>query len=143
MGEHEMKLSRVVAVATVVAVAFAGLTASPAQAAAKPGVVVDYAYHTIKVKPKKVRPFEDLDFSNIHWTRLTGSTGYATAIQNFNTCIPSCAAGNYKHTAVKLRFSRVRSSDCRKVFTRVRVTEVKSKRTHTFTLPSHKRTNCK
>ncbi|MET8152569.1 hypothetical protein ACIBSW_16120 [Actinoplanes sp. NPDC049668] len=137
-----MKLSRLAAAATVVAVAFAGLTASPAQAAAKPGVVVDYAYHQIKVKPKSIRPYKDLDFSKLRWTSLTASTGYATGVQNVNTCIPDCAAGNYRHTKVKLKFTRVRSSDCRKVFTRVRVTEVKSKRTKTYALPRHKRSGC-
>jgi hypothetical protein len=137
-----MKLSRIAAAATVVAVAFAGLTASPAQAAAKPGVVVDYDYHAVKVKPKTIRPYKDLNFTKISWTKLTGSTGYATAVRNVNTCVPNCAAANYTHTKVKLKFTRVRSSDCRKVFTRVRVTEVKSKRVHTFALPIYKGSNC-
>ncbi|MEU4222373.1 hypothetical protein [Actinoplanes sp. NPDC026623] len=138
-----MKLSRIAAAATIV-VAFSGLIASPAQAAAaKPGVVVDYDYHTVKVKPKTIWPYKDINFTKIHWTGLNGSAGYATAVQNVNTCIPNCAEANYKHTKVKLKFTRVRSSDCRKVFTRVRVTEVKSKRVRTLTLPSHKRANCR
>jgi type 1 fimbria pilin len=138
-----MKLSRLAAVTTGVVVAFSGLSAGPALAAKpKPGVVVDYQYHTIKVKPKTIEPFKDLYFTKVRWTKLTNSTGRATAVQNFNTCLPSCAEGNYKRTKVTMKFTRVRSSDCRKVFTRVRVTEVKSHRAKTYRLPSHRSTNC-
>jgi hypothetical protein len=139
-----MRLTRLAALTTVVVVAFSGLIAGPAQAAApKPGVVVDYAYHKIKVKPKTIQPFKDLSFSKIRWTSLTKSTGRATAVRNVNTCVPDCAAGNFKRTKVTLKFTRVRSSDCRKVFTRVRVTEVKSHRVKTYKLPVHKRSNCR
>lgn len=139
-----MKLSRLAAVTTAAVVALSGLSAAPALAAApKPGVVVDYAEHTVKVKPKTIRPFKDMYLSKVRWTKLTTSTGYATAVQNVNTCKPSCADANYKRTKVRLKFTRVRLSDCRKVFTRVRVTEVKSHRTKTHTLPSHKRSTCR
>jgi hypothetical protein len=110
--------------------------------APKPGVVVDYAHHTVKVKPKTIRPFKDMYFSSVRWTKLTTSTGHATAVQNVNTCRPTCADANYKRTKVRLKFTRVRPSDCRKVFTRVRVTEVESHRTKNHTLPSHKRLTC-
>lgn len=139
-----MKLSRLAAVTTAVVVASAGLSAGPAQAATpKPGVVVDYADHTVEVKPKTIRPFKDLYFSSVRWTKLTTSTGHATAVQNVNTCQPSCADANFKRTEVTLKFTRVRPSDCRPVFTRVRATEVSSHRTTTHVLPSHERVTCR
>jgi hypothetical protein len=139
-----MKLTRLAALTTVVVVAFSGLVAGPAEAAAsRPGVVVDFAYHKIKVKPKTIQPFKDLYFSKLRWTTLTKSTGRATGVQNMNTCVPDCSAAHYKRTKVKLKFTRVRLSDCRKVFTRVRVTEVKSHRVRTYHRPVHRRSDCR
>ncbi|MBG0564106.1 hypothetical protein [Actinoplanes aureus] len=135
-----MKPHRLAAVATAAALTLTGISvAGPAEAAAKPGVVVDYDYDKIKIKPKNFRPYKDVHFSNVRWSSLTRSTGYATAVQNVNTCIPDCAAANYEKTKVKLKFNRVRLSDCRKVFSRVKVTEVKSKKSRTLHLPVFKK----
>ncbi|WP_305788131.1 hypothetical protein [Symbioplanes lichenis] len=127
--------------AVAAALALTGVAvASPAQAAApKPGVVVDYAYHAVKVKPATFYPYKDLYFSSVKWTSLGRTTGYATAVQNVNTCKPSCADANYKRTKVKLKFTTVKLSDCRKVFSKVKVTEIKSKKVRTFALPVFKK----
>ncbi|MEU4428651.1 hypothetical protein AB0F81_49205 [Actinoplanes sp. NPDC024001] len=139
-----MKLNRLAAVATAATLTFAGVAvAGPAEAAPrKPGVVVDYAYHTIKQKPKTIRPYKDVFYSNVRWTSLTKTTGSATATRNVNTCVPSCAEGNYKKTKVKLKFNRVRLSDCRKVFSRVKVTVIKTKKTYAHPLPVFAASDC-
>ena len=139
-----MKLHRLASVATAAALVVASLVAAgPAEAArAKPGVVVDYEYHKIKVKPKTIYPFKDLYYSNVRWTSLSSTTGYATATRNVNTCKPSCAEGNYLHTKVKLKFTKIKLSDCRRVFSRVKETEVRSKRTVTRPLPVFPKRHC-
>ncbi|GAA2674810.1 hypothetical protein [Actinoplanes palleronii] len=140
-----MKLNRLTAVAAAAALALTGLvaTTAPAQAAAaKPALVIDYGHHKVKVKPKAIYPYKDLYFTGIHWTSLTSTTGYATATQNVNTCIPSCADANYKRTKVKLKFTKVKLSDCRRVFSRVTVTQVKSKKVATHTLPVFAKKGC-
>ena len=139
-----MKPHRFAAVTTATVLALTGVAAAgPAEAAArKPGVVVDYDYHKIKVKPKTFRPYKDVYFSGVRWTKLTKSTGKATAVQHINTCVPDCAAGNYRKARVSLKFNRVRLSDCRKVFTRVKATEVKSRKTRTFRLPVFTKAGC-
>ncbi|WP_328471952.1 hypothetical protein OHA21_08590 [Actinoplanes sp. NBC_00393] len=139
-----MPLPRLTALATAATLALSAVAvATPAQAAApKPGVVADYAYHKIKVKPKTFRPYKDVYYSNVRWTSLTRTTGQATATRNVNTCVPSCADANYKKTKVELKFTRVRLSDCRKVFSRVKVTEIKSRRVSTHALPVFKKPNC-
>jgi hypothetical protein len=128
-------------VAVAAALALTGVAvASPAQAAtAKTGVVVDYAYHKVAVKPATFYPYKDLYFSSVKWTALGKTTGSATAVQNVNTCVPSCADANYKRTTVKLAFSAVKLSDCKRVFSKVKVTEVKSKKTRTYALPVFKK----
>jgi hypothetical protein len=139
-----MKIQRLAAVATAAALLVTGLVvAGPAQAApAKPGVVVDYAYHKVKVKPKTIIPFKDVYYSKVRWTSLSSTTGYATATRNVNTCKPDCAASNYKRTTVKLKFTKVKLSDCRRVFSRVKETETRSKRTVTRKLPVFARSGC-
>jgi hypothetical protein len=116
--------------------------ASTALAAPATGVVTQYWQHTVKVKPATIEPFSDLSFIGVHWTKLTRSSGAATAVQHVNTCSPDCAAGKYRNTAVRLAFSRVVTSDCRPVFTRVKVTEIKSGRTATYSLPAYHRAHC-
>ncbi|MEV4643118.1 hypothetical protein AB0J80_37850 [Actinoplanes sp. NPDC049548] len=138
-----MKIHRLAAVATAAALAVSGMAVgSPAQASAKPAVVVDYAYHTVKVKPAAIWPFKDLNYSGIKWTSLTSTTGKATATRNVNTCKPTCAAGNYKHTKVKLTFSKVKLSDCHRVFSQVKETVVSSKKTATRRLPVFAKSGC-
>lgn len=139
-----MKMHRLASVATAAALVVTGLAvASPAEAApAKPGVVVEYGHHTIKVKPKKIYAYKDVYYSNVRWTSLTSTTGYATATRNVNTCLPHCAAANFKRTKVRLKFTKVTLSDCRRVFSRVRYTEVRSKRTGTHRLPVFPRSHC-
>jgi len=135
-GGNTMKMQRLAALATAAALALTGLAvaAGPAEATAKTGVV-DYDSHQVKVKPKRFQPYKDLYFSNVHWTRLTSTTGYATGAQNENTCIPDCAHANYKRIKVTLKFTNVKHSNGHRVFSRVKATEIKSKRTHTWKLP--------
>jgi hypothetical protein len=103
--------------------------ASPAYAVTKPGVVV-------KVKPKTIWPYSDLHYTKIHWTKLTGAKGYATAVRHVNTCVPSCADANYKNDKVRLKFTRVRTTSThRSVFTRVRVTVIKTHKVSSHRLP--------
>ena len=138
-----MRPSGIAVTASVVVVASAGVTANSADAAAiPPGVVVDYAHHTVTVRPVAIRPFKDLSFSGIRWTALTASTGQASAVQHVNRCIPDCAAANYEHTRVELSFTKVELSDCRTVFTRVRVTAPPSRDTRTYPLPSYPSPYC-
>ncbi|WP_306208460.1 hypothetical protein [Actinoplanes sp. RD1] len=133
-----MKLTHAAVAAALVLTGVA--VASPAQAAAaKPGVVVDYAYHKVQVKPATFYPYKDLYFSSVKWTSLGTGTGSATAVQNINTCEPSCADANYRRTEVKLSFSTVKLSDCKRVFSKVKVTEVKSKKVRTYALPVFKK----
>jgi hypothetical protein len=109
-----------------------------AEAAAKPGVVVDYGNDpvVVKVKPKTIWPYSDLHYSNIHWTKLTNSTGYATAIRHINTCVPSCADANYRNDKVRLKFTRVRTTTTHKrVFTWLRVTVARTHKVSSHALP--------
>ena len=69
--------------------------------------------------------------------RVTVSRSHrATAVQHINTCVPSCADANYRNDRVQMSFSRVRrTSTHRLVFTRVRVTVIKTRKADTFALP--------
>ncbi|WP_067494977.1 hypothetical protein [Actinoplanes sp. TFC3] len=132
-------LKRVLAVATC-AVAFSGaVSAVPAAAAAKPAVIVDYGVTPakVKVKPATFRPYKDVEFTSVHWTKLTATTGAATAVQRVNTCKPSCADGNYKSDKVTLTFSKVRSTPRhQKVFAQVKVTVTRTHKSTTLALPT-------
>ncbi|MEU8819955.1 hypothetical protein [Actinoplanes sp. NPDC048796] len=132
-----MNKRRIALVVTTAALGVAGLaTAGTAQAApAGPGVVVDYAAHTVKVRPASFQPYKDVNYTSVKWTALTSTTGDATAIRNINTCVPACAAGHYQHTRVKLHFTNVKVSDGRRVFTRAQVTDLATKKTTTTALP--------
>ncbi|MEV4349837.1 hypothetical protein AB0J83_35715 [Actinoplanes sp. NPDC049596] len=132
-----MNKRRIVLAATTAALGVAGLvTAGTAQAATPgPGVVVDYAAHTVKVKPTAFQPYKDVNFTNVKWTSLTATAGDATATRNVNTCSPACAAGHYQHTRVKLHFTDVQLSDGHRVFTRAKVTDLATKKTTTTALP--------
>ena len=106
-------------VVTVVALATTGLalTAVPAQAAPKPGVV------NCKGKPE-VQPKEinmscadaNLIVSNLKWSTWTkvGATGTGTLV--WNPCIPTCAAGKAEKYAAKVVLSRVASGAGANVF---------------------------
>jgi hypothetical protein len=126
-----------VLVACVVPMA-GGAMASPAVAATKPGVVVDYGQTppVVKIRPATIWPFSDIHYTAMHWTRLTSASGRATAVQHINTCVPSCADANYRNDKVQMSFSRVRrTSTHRLVFTRVRVTVIKTRKSQTLALP--------
>ncbi|GAA2601234.1 hypothetical protein GCM10010435_95780 [Winogradskya consettensis] len=133
-------LKRAAVAATAAVIVSAGLFAGPADAAAaKPAVVVDYGSAKVvtKVKPKTIRPYKDVSYTSVHWTKLTGSTGYATAVRKVNTCVPDCATGKVKSDKVSLKFTRVRkASNHRNVFTRVRVTVIKTHKVTTHALPT-------
>jgi hypothetical protein len=135
-----MKLSaRYAAVLVACAVAVSGLAvSSPAEAAAKPGVVIDYLRTPVqvRVKPKEIQLFKDLYYTHIRWTTLTSKTGYAFADREVNTCDPSCAEANYIVTKVRLRFTRVRTTSThRRVFTRVKVTTLAGRKIDSHALP--------
>lgn len=139
-----MNLNQLFAVATAAALGVTGVVATgPAHAApARPGVVVDYASHTIKVKPKVVEPYKDLYYTGVKWTSLTSSTGRATATRNVNLCKPDCAAANYQRVRVRLTFTDVKLSDCRRVFSKVKETEVRTGRTAVRRLPVFAAAGC-
>lgn len=138
-----MKLSRVTSLLAAAALALSGLAVSaPAEAATRTGVVVHYWENKVQVKPKQIEPFKDLIFQKVRWTKLTRSTGYATGVQRLNTCLPNCAQGKIVKTKVKLKFSRVRLSHCQRVFTRMRVTQVKSHRIRVIKLPTFSNKHC-
>ena len=124
---------------TALAVAAGSTTiTTPAQASTRPGVVIDYGYTTpvVKVRPKTIWPYKDVHYTKMRWSKLTSTKGYATGTQHINTCEPSCADANYISTKVTMTFTRVRkTSTHRKVFTRVRVTEIKTRKAWTLDLP--------
>ncbi|MCY1141032.1 hypothetical protein OWR29_23795 [Actinoplanes sp. Pm04-4] len=133
-----MRFNRLAAAIACAITAGSSLVAAPASAAAKPGVVVNYwsTPVVVKVKPKKIEPFKDLYYTNIKWTKLTSSTGYATSIRHINSCEPSCADANYVTQKVSMKFTRVRTTSTkRRVFTQVRVTVLKTHKTETHALP--------
>ncbi|MEV4347870.1 hypothetical protein AB0J83_25725 [Actinoplanes sp. NPDC049596] len=124
-------------VAMAAAMGLAGLTtAGPSQAASvEPGIVVDYASHTVQVKPKSFQPFRDVTYTEVRWIALSSITGDATATREVNTCRPDCAAGNYRRTPVQLHFTTVVASYGRRVFSLVRVTDLETRATSTTKLP--------
>ncbi|GAA3948119.1 hypothetical protein [Actinoplanes auranticolor] len=132
---HFNRLAAVVACAITVG---STLMATPASAAAKPGVVINYwsTPVVVKIKPKTIEPFKDMYYTKVNWTKLTGSMGYATSIRHINLCKPSCADANYMTERVSMKFTRVRTTSTnRRVFTQVRVTAMKTHKTETHSLP--------
>ncbi|WP_285470984.1 hypothetical protein [Actinoplanes sp. NBRC 101535] len=75
-------------------------------------------------------------------TSLSTPTGYATATRNVDTCKPSCADADCQRTSVKLKFTKVKLSDCRRVFSRVTETEVGSAKKATRNLPLVVKKSC-
>jgi hypothetical protein len=60
-------------------------------------------------------------FTRLRWTKLSRTTGYATAIEHSNDCEPNCAEGTFRTRKVTLKFSRVRSHHGAPTFTSVEV----------------------
>jgi hypothetical protein len=104
-----------VAAGVVVAgVVVAGLAAGsgPAMAGgpsrALPGVIVDYAVpQNVKVRPSTFRPYKDVEFTHVHWTRLNATSGAATGTMRVNTCDPACASAHYVSEPATLTFRTV------------------------------------
>ena len=106
--------------ALVLTVLLAGAaTAGPASAAALPGLYTTYG-GDYRVRPRAFSPSGDgtFSFTAVRWTRLTATSGRATATEHRNDCRPTCAGGRFHTRRAQLRFAGVRSAHGRPIFTR-------------------------
>lgn len=112
------------ALASVTLATGAALIASPAAAAPTSHARVIASCTTAKYKPSSyVLTCADANTQIHHATYTSWSAKSADGSGNYvyNTCLPSCAAGTFKHHPVSFTLYRPRTVSGKKLFTRMSV----------------------
>ncbi|HEX3824419.1 MAG TPA: hypothetical protein VHV79_08140 [Mycobacteriales bacterium] len=112
------------ALASVSLATGAALIASPASAAPAGHTRVVSSCTTAKYKPSSyILTCADANTQIRHATYSSWSPKHAEGIGSYvyNTCLPSCAAGTFKHHPVSFTLYRARTVSGKKLFTRMSV----------------------